>query len=236
MKKPKIRNYERSGPFMRGLKALLRLFIKRPTIHGNIELPDQVLLLANHSGAAGPFSLSLFFPKLFVPWGAHPMTEGYCSRWRYLYYIFYQQKLKYKKVPAFILATLFGLISKMLYNGMHVIPTYQDFRLLSSISISMEHLDCHNPVLVFPEESEDGYHEVLAKYNAGFVVLAKTYFKKRQIDLPIIPIYFSKKERIILVGKPEMTSSLLTSGMTRDEIAEHFRKRTNDLYAAYKNE
>jgi hypothetical protein len=236
MEKSAIRKYERSGPITRGLKAILRLIIKKPRILGNTDIPDQAILLANHNGAAGPFILSLYFPRLFVPWGAHPMTEGYSSRWRYLYHIFYQQKLKYKRFPAFLLATLFGIISKRLYVGMHVIPTYQDSRLLSTYSISMEHLDCGNPILVFPEESEEGYFEVLSKYNAGFVVLAKTYLSKRQVDLPIYPIYFSKKEGIILVGDPEPIGKLLSSGMSRDEIAEHFRARTNALYSRYKQE
>lgn len=77
--------------FLRLIKSILKTFKKRPKlIMEELQLPDQAIYIANHSGAAGPLTLSMYFPKYLVPWGAHPMTENYKNRWKYLYYVFYQ--------------------------------------------------------------------------------------------------------------------------------------------------
>lgn len=68
------------------------------------------------------------------------MTEKYTVRWKYLYHVFYTQKLGYNKFSAFILATLFGVISKMLYNGMQLISTYPNVKFRNTINVSIEHL------------------------------------------------------------------------------------------------
>lgn len=234
MKKQKIQKLEKSGPVISIVMFILRIFKKKPVIVGNIDLPNLAIYVSNHSGAAGPFTLSLYFPKLFVPWGAHPMTEGYPSRWKYLYHVFYRRKLKYGKCSAFLLATLFGLISKRLYVGMHVIPTYEDIRIRKTMEESFAHLVAGNSVLVFPEDSSEGYAEIIEKYQAGFVILAKSYLAKMKVDLPIIPVYLSKQKNIILIGNPEKVGPMLEKGMTREAIAEHFRERTNALVNEYR--
>lgn len=230
MQDNKIIKLNQHGIFTQLLKRIIKLFKKKPRIfNDNNTLPDQAIYICNHSGAGGPFSLSLFFPKLFVPWGAHPMTEGYASRWKYLYYVFYQQKLSYGKIKSFIISTLFALISKMLYIGMHVIPTYPDFRVKKTFEISKKHLNVGNSILIFPEDSSDGYHEVLKKYHSGFIYLATDYYKDHQIDLPIYPIYFSQKKNAILIEKPLYIQDYLKSGFRRDQIAESIKNKVNGM-------
>lgn len=223
-----IKKLHHHGFFTSALKMIIKVFKKRPTIINlNDTLDDQALFICNHAGAGGPFSLSLFFPKLFIPWGAHPMTEGYCSRWKYLYHVFYQQKLNYNKFLSYIIATLFALISRMLYQGMHVIPTYTDIRLRNTIEISKRHINIGNPVLIFPEDSTDGYHEVISKYHSGFIYLAMAYFKEHQIDLPIYPVYFSQKRNAILIEKPIYIQSYIKKGFNRNQIAETIKDKVN---------
>ena len=99
------------------LSAILRIFKKKPMIINlNDTIEDQAIFVSNHSAASGPLTLSLYMPKLFVPWGIHDMCEGYMTRWRYLYHVFYQQKLGFTKVRSFLIATGFALISKILYR------------------------------------------------------------------------------------------------------------------------
>ncbi len=76
---------------------------------------------------------------------------------------FYQQKLGYGKVKSFIIATGFALISKILYNWMRVVPTYTDMRLTKTMKISMEAINNNEPILIFPENSDTGYYDVLKK-------------------------------------------------------------------------
>lgn len=218
-------------PFFRTVRKIVMLFKKRPLIIDlNKEpLDKNAIYISNHSGASGPLTLSLYMPIFIVPWGAHEMVGNYRSRWRYLYYVFYQQKLGYKKFKSFIIATLFALISRMLYRGMQLIPTYQDVQLKSTIKHSVKVLNKGVSILIFPEDSTTGYHQELTSYNGGFVLLHEQYMRTHNIDLPIYPIYYSKDLNALIIGEKEYVTAKKEAGMKRQDIAEHFKDVTNEL-------
>lgn len=210
---------------------IAKIFKKEPKIYNENEgiLEQTAILISNHSAASGPMTFSLYLPTFFTPWGTFEMTGRYSVRWKYLYHVFYQQKLGYSKFKSFIIATLFAIISKMLYNGMQLIPTYQDMRFFKTIKLSEQHLEKGNSILIFPENSNTGYHEMLLEYFPGFVSLHQQYLNKHQIDLPVYPIYFHKISNTMIIGKKEYLKEKYESGMTREEIAEDFRIKTNKL-------
>ena len=226
----------KNHPIFSKFKAIFRLFKKRPEIIDmSGDLPDAKLFIANHSAANGPFTYELFFPHTFRPWGAHQMCGNYKERWDYLYYIFYQQKLHFCKPVAFIIATLFAVISKLCYNGAELIPTYHDIRMKNTITTSLNILKDGGNVLIFPENSDDGYHEVLKEFHPGFVTLAK-YFKKRTgKDLPICTVYFSGKKNRMVIDKPVYLQKLIEeSNLSNDlQIAEFFKNKINELGEKY---
>ncbi|MGN0792190.1 MAG: hypothetical protein ACI4NL_05050 [Christensenellales bacterium] len=52
-------------PVLDSLKAILRLFKKKPSIIGLENTSDQpTIYVANHAAANGPFTYELFFPRL----------------------------------------------------------------------------------------------------------------------------------------------------------------------------
>ena len=223
--------YPRRRPFFNTILSIGRAIKEEPlVINRNQILADQAIFISNHSGASGPMNLALFFPSFFVPWGAHPMVGNYRSRWNYLYFVFYRQKLGYSKFRSFLIATLFGIISKRLYRGMDLIPTYEDMRLKTTFRQSEHFINEHKPILVFPEDSSNGYHDHILKYHEGFIAFAEHYYQKHQIDLPVYPIYFSKKLNIILIDKPQYIQPLKAEGLDRERIAQHFKDHGNDLY------
>lgn len=219
------------GWFFKIVTKIFKIFKKEPYIYNlnEEELDKNAIIISNHSAASGPLTISLYFPIFFVPWGTHEMTEKYSARWKYLYHIFYRQKLGYNKFKSFILATLFGIISKMLYKGMQLIPTYGDLRLRNTIELSKRYLDKGTSVLIFPEDSDSGYHEVLLKYNSGFVYLSEYYYKKTNKDLPIYPIYFHKFSNALIIGKKSYINPLVEKGMDKYQIADYYKDITNDL-------
>lgn len=218
------------GKFFRFVLKTVRFFKRKHIIiNENDSFENQAIFISNHSGISGPMNLLLYFPAYFVPWGAHPMVGKYRERYRYMYYVFYQKKLKYSKFKSFILASFLSIFSKMVYKGMRLIPTYEDIRLHHTFRLSMQHLDFGEPILIFPEDSNDGYLDVLDRYNPGFVALSEFYYKRRQIDLPIYPIYFHKKGKAIKIGKPYYIQELLAEGKSREEILIFFRDLANEM-------
>ena len=155
---------KKRGKFFTFFKGFLRIFTRKPKIINlNEKIEDKAIYLSNHSGSSGPFSLELFFPKYFVPWGTYEMCGGYRDS------------------------------------------------------------------LIFPENSADGYKTVLEEFFAGFVLLAKTYFKHSGEDLPVYTIYWDKKANTMVIDKPEFCNALLKAGRTVKQVAEFFKDKINSL-------
>lgn len=237
MKQDKIylRNYKKQKPGFNFLAKIIKFFSKKYKIidlnEGQIK--NNCIFISNHSAANGPLKLNLQLPFKFTPWGINDMCQKYSVRRRYLIDIFYRKKLKYGKVRSWIIGTLFAMLSGYLYKNAGVIPTFENAKLRNTIDMSINKLEKGENILVFPEDSSNGYFEILTKYYPGFAMLSKIYYKKTGIDLPVYPIYISKKKKIIIIGKSLFVNEMLAEGLTLGEIAEQAKNITNKLYFNY---
>lgn len=197
--------------FGKVFEALGKFFKKRPKIIDLNEKPmePKCIMIGNHNGAGGPFHYRVFLKKRFMTWGAHPMCEGFNSRRKYLYHTFYRQKLGYSKFKSFFLSIAFGLISGFVYNYAGIIPIYYDARIFKTYKYSMQCLEKDISVFVFPEDSDEGYKGKIDKFWPGFLQLAKLYNKRNNTDIPIYTLYYNKKPKTIVVGKPMYLGELL---------------------------
>ncbi len=220
--------------WFKAYKGVLKIFKHKPEIINlNEKLEDKAIYISNHSAASGPIILELYFPKAFIPWGTYQMCGNYKERWNYLYHTYCQDKKHFNKFVSFWYSTLAAVLTKPFYSGMQLIPTYPDARMIGTIKRSIKILDSNKAVLLFPEDSSHGYMEVLTEYFAGFVTLAKMYYKRTGIDVPIYPVYFHNKAKKLIIGKPEYVQPLLASGMSEKEISMMLKDRANELCATY---
>lgn len=127
-----------------------------------------------------------------------------------------------------MLATFFGIISKSIYNGVKLIPTYPSVLLKNTIKESLAHLNVNNSLLIFPEDSNNGYLEEIESFHAGFVYLAQRYLTENKTNIPIIPLYYNKVKGQIFVGK-SYTLDDFKEIKNRDLIANEFRLILNNL-------
>lgn len=221
------------GPFIRFVKAFLRPFKRKPQIvlQGGGGFEDKAIYLSNHSGADGPLTYEMYFPKLLTVWGTYEMCGGFKERWNYLYRVFYRQKLHWGRFRAFFVATVFAPISKRLYRGIGLIPTYTDSRFITSVKTSCRILDENHPLLIFPEDSQKGYINPPDSFNKGFITMSKLYYKMRGVDLPVYVAYlFNEKKRRIIIAPPIYVNKLLQDGMTEDEICQTALNTMREIY------
>ncbi len=225
---------KRSRSF-RLFKNFLSIFSAKPEIInlGPDPLADQAIYISNHQGASGPMKFELYFPKVITTWGIHNMCGNYKMRWQYLYHVFYQQKLHWRKFPSFIVATFFAMISIHIYRAIGLISTYQDARLLSTFRNSTKVLDAGSALLIFPEDSSEGYIDPPPSFNKGYIMMAKKYYQHSKIDLPIYPVYYSKKRKKMIVSAPMYVNQLISDGHSDDEINDFFLKECHRLYHEY---
>lgn len=234
-KKREYRLKLKRGKLFSFFKKVIGLFKRKPRIINlsGEELKDKAIYLSNHAGAGGPLSYELYFPKRVTNWGAHEMTEGYRARWKYLYHVFYRQKLHWSKFRAFIVASLFAPISILCYRAIGLIPTYTDARFHSTVKSSCRILDENSALLIFPEDSSKGYIVPPVSFYQGFVAMSKLYKKMRNEDVPVYNCYYSAKARSLVVSKPIFVNQMLDDGMTIENITDEALRINHELYENY---
>ena len=233
MKETRFRVPRKKQPFFSLVKLLLRPFYRKPKLLLAEPLQEKCILVANHSAKSGPMGLELYLPLFSVKWGAHEMLEGYSARRKYLKEVFYMQKMGYGRVRAGAIAAFEAVFSKMVYRGVKVIASYPDARLIRTLRQSEKVLSENVAVVVFPENSDGGYFEEMTEFHPGFVLLAQYYLEKTGEDLPVYPCYYHTKKHIMAVGKAESANALLARGMTKEEVAAHFKDRVNALFREF---
>ena len=215
-------------PVYRFFTGFMSIFIHKPKIiNYNEELPKEGLLVGPHMGKWGPFYLSSHFPCKIAVIGAHPMLGSYKERWHYLREVLYMQKQHRGKVFSTIKATFEAVFSKGMYKGMHVIPSYEDMRLLHTVHDVSGTMNNGLPVVIFPENSDLGYQRVLFQLHEGYITIAKFVGIKREKETPIYPFYVHVKRRLIVIGKPYYLSQL--KGKSNDEINKFTCDKINEL-------
>lgn len=225
----------RKKPIFNIVRCFLRLRYKKPQIinlAGDIE--DRSIVVVNHSGKNGPPALDIRYPKFTVKWGAHEMLGNYFSRRAYLRDILYIKK--YGRKPGFwttFKASFEAIFSLRIYRGMRFMPTYQDGRFATTLRNSVKVLDANMSVMVYPENSNEGYKDVLTEFFPGFVMLAEKYYRQKGEDVPVYPVYYSIKKRIMAIGKPLYVQDMVKEGLDRYQIAQRYCDAVNQLYFDY---
>lgn len=222
-------------PVFRVVRVFMRMIFKKPEILNLAgELPDKAIVLVNHSAKSGPPGLDLYYPKPTAKWGAYQMFGNFQSRKAYLRDILYIQKCGHK--PGFgtsLKATVLGALSPGIYKGMRMLPTYPDARFANTLRDSAKILDANKSVMIYPENSNEGYKDVLTEFFPGFVMLAEKYYRATGEDVPVYPVYYSVKKRFMVIDKPMYVQDFVKAGLDRYQIAEKFCEKVNQLYFDY---
>lgn len=218
-------------PVFTFVKGILKIFMKkkRVVVLGD-KLEDKCIYLANHANKMGPVNYDCYFPVYTVKWGAHQMLESYSERRKYLRDVLYIQKNGVGRRMAGFKAFFEAFFSQFFYKGLKIIPTYPDMRLMKTVKKSVEILDDNTALMIYPENSDNGYMAEMTNFFSGFVLVMESYFKKYGEDVPVRPLYLHKKKRLMVAGESVKLHDLTAQGLNRDGIAEYMKERVNELY------
>lgn len=213
------------------VKGIMKIFMrkKRVVVLGE-DLQNKCVYLANHANKMGPVCYDIYFPVYAVKWGAHQMLGNYGERRAYLRDVLYIKKNGTGKRVAAFKAFFEAYFSKFFFKGLKVLPTYPDMRLIKTVKKSVEVLDDDTAVMIFPENSDGGYKDEMTDFFSGFVLVTESYYKKHGQDVPVRPVYYHKKKRLIVAGESVYLHGLAERGLDRKEIAEYMKEKVNGLY------
>ena len=220
---------QKKKPWVRFIKAVHRLFARKPEIiYLGEKIPAVSLILCNHEGALGPEAWELFMDN-FRFWATHEVTEGPASIYRYLTQVFFTQKRHWNKTAAKAVSFIVAPLMAFYLSGWELIPSYTDMRLSKTIKTTIDVLKKDCSVLIFPENSSQGYFNELSSIHPGFCVAGEAALKNG-IDVDMVFAYLNNGEKYrLIIDSPVKYSELKERFGSRDAIVDFACRRINEL-------
>lgn len=216
--------------WFRGLKRLMTMRYKSPKfvfLDGK-PFEDGSMILSNHEGTDAPMSLEMYLNKPLRMWGTHEMNSGLRKMYSYQTRVYYHEKKHWNIHLARLFCLLASPLTYMFYSGFNLISTYRDARFIKTIKESQETLKNGESIVIYPEDSKNGYLKELEGFFAGFAVFAEACLKKG-LDVPVVVSYFKKNEKVYIFDKTVMYSELVNECGSRENIIQRLLKRCNEL-------
>ena len=222
--------------WFRILLGFLRIFFRRRKYIFLGEMPKETcIIFSNHVGASAPVFHELYCPIKMRFWGTYEMTGTFKDNYKYLSTIYLTNKKGFHPFVAKILAGIICPFVRIFYKGMKLIPTYTDFRFMDTINKSLECLSNGESLIIYPEDSHDGYHNHLNKYFGGGFLAANRYFDKYHNDIKLYNCYYIKKQRTFIIDDGIPFSKLKEEfGKDYEAMANKFCSRANELGDKYR--
>jgi 1-acyl-sn-glycerol-3-phosphate acyltransferase len=156
------------------------------------------------------------------------MNSGVVSLYKYQSRVYFHEKKHWNIHLSRLFCLIASPLTNLFYSGFDLISTYKDVRLIKTLRESIEALKSGDNVVVFPEDSKNGYLSELEGFHEGFVLLADTC-RKKGMDLPVYVSYFRKSDRTYIFDAPVMYSELCARYNSREQIAKYLCNRCNEL-------
>lgn len=216
--------------YFRVLKKIARPFFRKINfIYKGEELDKQGIVLSNHVNSVGPMSWELYSNKNIRFWGTYEMNSGLRSSYKYLSEVYFYKKKKWSKFAAKSFSLIAAPFTNLFYKGLNLISTYPDIRFYSTLKETIKVIQGGHNLVIFPEDSENGYFDELKSFFGGFITLTKTLLNKG-IRAPIYVAYLNKKKRVCLIDKPLYIDDLLEKyNGDHDAISKALCDRCNEL-------
>jgi hypothetical protein len=229
MAKEKVIDRTNRKKWFRGVKKILRLFIKPSTFeYLGEEIEDGSIILSNHVGTNAPLAWELYSHIPFRFWGTYEMNDGLVSLYKYQSRYFYHEKKHWNLHLARLFCLLASPVTYVIYKGINLISTYRDARLKNTLTESIKTIQKGDSIIIFPEDSTNGYLDELEGFHPGCLALASLCLKKG-MDKPLYVAYYKKSERRYIIDKPVKISEFFANGDSYEVIAQKLCDRCNEL-------
>lgn len=215
--------------YFRILTKIMKIKYKKPLfIYIGEEFENGALILSNHEGTDSPMSLEIYCDKPIRMWGTAEMNSGLIKLYKYQTKVYYHKKKHWNIHLARLFCLLASPLTWLFYSGFDLISTYKDARLRTTIRESIQALKSGDNIVIFPEDSTNGYLSELEGFHGGFDLLC-SQCAKNGLDLPIYVAYFRKSDCTYIFDAPIKYSELNAKYKTREEIANYLCSRCNEL-------
>lgn len=208
------------------IRGILRLcFPKAKNIYE--EQPDEpAVYVCNHSAIHGPVMMTLDFHRKHRTWTIHCALDSKKA----VNYAYHDVLLGNSRRCKWFWRMLSHIIAKLLpplvcYD---TIPVYHDKGIIKTFKQSVKALTEGEDLVIFAE-SPKRFSEYICELQSGFVDLARLYYRKAKKALKFYPVYLSKKNAVISIGKPIAYDPEQPIEEQRETIAAYLRDNIDRL-------
>lgn len=190
------------GLFFKTVRKFARFFY--PSYHTEIsgEIDGPAVYISHHRNLFGPFITLLWYPKFVRTWILHVFLDRKSCSKQYADYTFTKRfglPLVLAKPAAFLLSL--G-ITKLLQSG-RGIPVYRGTRkIVRTFQISVEALKKGESIAIYPDIDYTDRSASVKDMYAGFLYMEKYFYKATGRHVQFVPLYASKKKRLLIAGAP----------------------------------
>lgn len=191
-------------PVIKILRSLVRLFTPRITTSWEVPYDGEpAVFVANHDRARGPLAMCAHFSLCteLRPWIIARMMNIREVPEYVRQDFWWKQGRWYTKLLDHTLPYPIALILPPVFHGVEGIPVYHDSRVVSTFKESIRTLNSGKNVALFPERAE-GFGDYSDNLNSGFLLIAKSYYKKTGKALNFYPVYVDWDAHTISVARP----------------------------------
>ncbi|MBQ7364223.1 MAG: hypothetical protein IJW46_01350, partial [Clostridia bacterium] len=192
------------------------------------EFGNGSIILSNHEGTDAPMALEMYLDRPIRMWGAHEMNAGLRSLYRYQTKVYYCEKKHWHPLAAYSFCLIASPLTNLFYRGFDLISTYRDIRFYKTVKESIAAIGEGKSVVIFPEDSSEGYLKELQGFYGGFLSLAKHAYKRGR-DVPIVVSYYQKASNRYIFDAPICYSELMARFGTAEDVTAYLLERCNAL-------
>ena len=200
----------------------------------NLNKDDEArIFVANHYEVYGPFIAYMHFPYSFRPWIIDKMIDPKTVE-EHMSIGIYNQFPKFPKWLKFIFIkiskNLMVFFMKTIARGISV--SRDNIRKnITTMQISTETLEKGESILIFPEAS--AVKEGVGEFMTGFEHIGKYYHQKTGKKVSFYPMFISKINQTMYIGKPIVFNPDNDSNEEKDRIVNTLRDRMVNDYIKY---
>jgi 1-acyl-sn-glycerol-3-phosphate acyltransferase len=214
------------------MKGIVRFFIKRPEIYcdENLNNIHSSIFVSNHVGFFAPFIINLYVDMKFIPWVIHDITDKKLCR-KYINSDFTEPQLKLKPPLSYIVSSIIDPICISIMDYLNAIPVYKGSQKISeTILLTLDRLKEGHNILIFPEDRNKKYNDVIDKFNTGFINVAKMYYKEYGGLISFYPVCVNKSQNRIFIGKKIVYDPNISYKSEKERIANYLMESISKMY------
>lgn len=214
------------------IKGMVKLFVKKPDIYCAEDLNNirSSIFVSNHVGFFGPLIINLYVDMKLTPWVIHDIADKRLCK-KYINSDFTETQLKLRPPISYIISLIISPICVSIMKYLNAIPVYKGSpKVFETIEMTLDGLKKGHNILIFPEDRNKKYNDIIDEFDIGFINVAKMYYKRYGELISFYPVCVNKNQNRISIGRKIVYDPNIPFKIERKRIADYLMNNISNMY------